>query len=965
MALAATVRQIRVALERAGVATPLALRFMLRWVLQRQIAALRLPLENLAELPGFFTPETALPRPEARAFDAAELAACWHDPTTLGWAYQFWNDLDREAIDKRIGPRGRVRLDELASKTQLFTERYMVDWLVQNSAGQLIDEQPLAPYRIAADDLGLRALDSLRIFDPACGTGHFLVGAFDFLLSAHRERARAAGHQLDAAKAAHHIVEHNLHGLDLDPIAVQIAAAALWLQVKGVAPDHPCPPLRLAATALSTDREMSDDVRVALSELRWRGTLVRAQSFSEEVRTYLRTHAEPDDLGIVTRPAAAPVGARILELLGEGRYDVVLSNPPYLATAKIELDADRVTEAFDGMPDLFAAFTRRSLELCREDGLVAFVALSNWMFLSSFRPVRELLLRGRIVLLADLGKGAFRHASKLIQTAMVVAQPRSSPASTSRGARVGSRDEIVAEQPELIAESLRDPSNFARFDPNVFVHVEGAPFLFWIDASFLQRYAALPKIEDVAKGAGGIATSNNERFVRAVWEVAPAIAKRALQGRSTTHLPYLKGAEGREWIEPCRSLLRSVDQLRLARPGQKIEVATELGVAYTTIGQRFGARMHTAHSVRDVSGASFFATACTPAELLCALNKRPIRELACALNPTINFQLGDVRRLPFDREPEAERIVATLRDEFERAERGNELSPAFVDPTVASAWPAAGRWAQRQVDRPRGQALEPFAAPRSAPDAHARLSHAIGLAFGRFGATGLLDTPPASSIEAFVADQAGLSGPALAPLRAIWTELQRLEDHSDLGSWLRHGFFAAHRRRYEGRPIYLPLSSRRRSFVVWVTLHRFRPGLLEDICSSQLIPRLATADDTRAELEELIATIRQVDRCGPAPADDDAATREVDARFELALEDGALLNAAALWPLLEPQWKDPRRIWRDLGRPSGKRDYDWSKVAARYFPSRVRAKCIDDPSLALAHGESGLAPDRHPRILAP
>ena len=68
------------------------------------------------------------------------------------------------------------------------------------------------------------------------------------------------------------------------------------------------------------------------------------------------------------------------------------------------------------------------------------------------------------------------------------------------------------------------------------------------------------------------------------------------------------------------------------------------------------------------------------------------------------------------------------------------------------------------------------------------------------------------------------------------------------------------------------------------------------------------------------------------------------------LDDGVMINSAALWPLLEPQWKDPKKWWKELATASGKKDYDWSHLAARYFPTRVMEKCHKDPSLAVAHG---------------
>ncbi|CAN0436672.1 unnamed protein product, partial [Phaeothamnion confervicola] len=105
-------------------------------------------------------------------------------------------------------------------------------------------------------------------------------------------------------------------------------------------------------------------------------------------------------------------------------------------------------------------------------------------------------------------------------------------------------------------------------------------------------------------------------------------------------------------------------------------------------------------------------------------------------------------------------------------------------------------------------------------------------------------------------------------------------------------------------------------------------------------------------LTELQAFIRQVqdiaERGAPCPG---CQPREVDARFVMDLDDGVMINSAALWPLLLPQgWKDAKTWWTELCNASGKKDYDWSHLAARYFPTRVDAKCQKDPSLAVAHG---------------
>jgi len=107
------------------------------------------------------------------------------------------------------------------------------------------------------------------------------------------------------------------------------------------------------------------------------------------------------------------------------------------------------------------------------------------------------------------------------------------------------------------------------------------------------------------------------------------------------------------------------------------------------------------------------------------------------------------------------------------------------------------------------------------------------------------------------------------------------------------------------------------------------------------------------DLNDFIAKVTDVAQKGAPPPDDKTRKREVDARYVMDLDDGVMVNSAALWPLLDAQWKDPKncpkRWWKELADAQGKKDYDWSRLAARYFPERVRAKCHEDPSLAVAH----------------
>ena len=165
-------------------------------------------------------------------------------------------------------------------------------------------------------------------------------------------------------------------------------------------------------------------------------------------------------------------------------------------------------------------------------------------------------------------------------------------------------------------------------------------------------------------------------------------------------------------------------------------------------------------------------------------------------------------------------------------------------------------------------------------------------------------------------------------------------------------------------------------WVAFASIHRWKDDTLNVLLADHLVPekrrlegeledirkartqaaskgkaekRFAELQKLLEELTDFIEKLTAIAECGPPPPDDKTPKREVDARFTTDLDDGVMVNSTALWPLLEPQWKDPKKWWKELATAQGRKDYDWAHLAARYFPKRVREKCVTDPSLAVAH----------------
>jgi hypothetical protein len=1081
---------------------------------------LQIIFDDLAiELPGLFgdvgltrlflVPPATL-REIVSRLDDERLVSAWTDDTTLGWVYQYWNDPEREALDAKIADGGKVQPHEIASKTQMFTERYMVEWLLQNSLGptwlcicrrngwtadaervlpglegrraewrakreagevapdalmpiegELEDawkyyvRQPLPVDAQSGEGFPLSIRD-VRLLDPACGSGHFLTAAFDLLVLLHREESRHRGEIWSDAEIANSVLSRNLHGIDIDPRAVQIAAAGLYLKAKALAPlgqlirvNLVAPTLQLGNLAdddpallqlrrdLKTEAGIPDELTrhlvSALAGVDHLGTLLKVDAAVDDalratdlqfdrshsqgnlfadlqqqarlsdgavkatvldkIEAFLTRHSGAEDLGLRLDGEQLAAGVRFVRMVREGTYDIVVGNPPYHGTGKLAESSYYVDHYPEAKQDLFAGFFIRALELVKPGGRAAFITLSNWMFLSVFAGFRRVIRGQSLATVADLGKSAFTTGGTLISTTCAVVE-RSVEHRRAVAVRPHSPEEVVRDdgQSSRTRAALLVQRGRFEFDQKSFEVIEGEPILYWWTKDFLVRYGGAEKLGDSVEVKQGMATADNSRFLRRPWEV-PRQALYLCRVESGDHtwpnsswVPYVKGGKDRVWIEPLDEVLLWRSNMLEIRTFSDSYVKNEQfffvpGVAFTATGADCSARLHRYRSAFDVKGQSAFPHA--PAEIVTLFNSTLSRSILASLNPSVSFQVGDAKRLPMWIPRASLEIVNALKDSFDSREAARELSVEFRRP-APSSWTYAQSWAQRAVDRAEGDILPSYEPIHDEPSPDAFVSFEVGVVLGRFGATGegVLDKPSRGSLIGgilFLSDQGrdSLDDPACTSLHAAWKEYGlALGQDDNLKTYLRTSFFEYHKRLYENRPIYFPLSSAKKNYVAFISIHRWRDDTLQVLLADHLLPekrrlegelddiRLARAQATGRgkaekrfaevgklleELSDFIEKVTAVATFGPPPPDDKTPRREVDAPYVMDLDDGVMVNSAALWPLLEPQWKDPKKWWRELAAAQGRKDYDWAHLSARYFPSRVREKCVKDPSLAVAH----------------
>ena len=428
-----------------------------------------------AMLPGIFRPEDPVstirlaPERRRRLEELIEGLApeTFLTDDALGWVYQFWQAKRKDEVNARGAKIGAA---ELPAVTQLFTEDYMVRFLLENSLGawwaarhpdsplikEMIylrtDPETGAPAAGTFPGWPERAAD-ITMMDPCCGSAHFLVGGFHLL-----RKMRAEEEGLGEAEAADAVLRDNLHGLELDARCVQIAAFALALEAWKVGGHRPLPRLRLACSGLAVAGERKDWEELAKGDERLRGALGGLQALFADAPV-LGSLIDPNTVGAagpllaaghediaplleraIARyapddPVASVFGqdarraAEAASLLA-GKYTLVATNVPYLSRgSQVESLKDHLAKHHaDAKADLATGFLDRCLSFCHADGTTTVVLPQNWLFLGGYKEFRKrLLVSSTVNALAVLGEKGFESSAAAGAFVVMVAVTRGYP----------------------------------------------------------------------------------------------------------------------------------------------------------------------------------------------------------------------------------------------------------------------------------------------------------------------------------------------------------------------------------------------------------------------------------------------------------------------------------------------------------------------------------------------------------
>ena len=619
--------------------------------------------------------------------------ADWADVQVLGWMYQYYNS---EVKDAFFASKAKETPDTIGPATQLFTPDWIVRYLVQNSLGRLwMLNNPASPLRDQMeyyiepvseheDFIKINGPEDISLCDPACGSGHILVYAFELLSKMYLERGYRE------CEIPELVLSRNLHGMEIDPRAAQIARLALAMCARGL--DR-----RFFGRGVQADIAVL--APVALGE----GDVPRGSALAKR-RDLLDALAHLDEVGSLLAPGEGDLAAirEAVALAGDGglfgsssrerlrraldtcetlarRHDCVVANPPYMGSSSFGPFMSRwVKKGYpDVKSDLCTCFIERGFSLAKDRGYAAMITMQSWMFLGSFEGMRSSLIGGKSILsMLHLGYGAFDSLnSKVVNvTADVVYNGRAA----CEGVYVRLVDINGGEAKRRKAlEAIGDPDcgRFYRRDAETFKQIPGTPIAYWASDGLFDAFEVGPLAKKVPVKKG-LDTGDNDRFLRYWHEVDFSklgigydSARSFLQSGSKW-APHDKGGDFRKWYGNNDWIINwGFDGMELKASSANLrspQFYFQRAITWSALSSgRPGFRLSDQGALSNTAGSSMFPEEKDISSVLAYMNSSVVLKALELLAPTLNYSAGPVGSVPLmpdyiDRCPEISDMCVSI-----------------------------------------------------------------------------------------------------------------------------------------------------------------------------------------------------------------------------------------------------------------------------------------------------------------
>ena len=619
----------------------------------------------------------------------------------IGWLYQFYNSEKKDQVFEALKKNTKITKENVPAATQLFTPDWIVKYMVENSLGKLalestgINESLKTNWKYyiesELDESSEKIkIEDMKILDPAMGSGHILVYAFDLLFEMYENLGWSTKESVLS------ILKNNIYGLEIDERAGQLASFALMMKAREKftrlfsvlkrEEDFKLNTLiieesnslservknRIKANNLNNLNKIIEDFEDAKEygsilkletidkELLEREFNILKESFNNNEQGTLIFNEDELDINI----------EEDLELIESlirqhitlvNQYETVVTNPPYMGgkgfSPKLKTYVEKNYK--DTKSDLFAVFIERCNEFAKKNCYTSMITMQSWMFLSSFENLRKNIIeKTEIKTLNHLGARAFSEIGGEVVSTVAWISQKKSPNNDGIYLRL-----VDYNNAELKEEEFFNKNNYFQAKQKDFEKIPGSPIAYWVSNHTREIFEKNQKLGEVGEAKQGLATADNNRFLRLWNEVSynkigynMSNSKEALESKKKW-FPCNKGGEFRKWYGNQEYLVNwendgyeiknfydEKGKLR-SRP-QNTEYYFKESISWgliTSGGSSF--RYFPKGFIFDISAVTYFIEK-KEREILGVLNSKYFLELSQIINPTINFSNGVFALLP-------------------------------------------------------------------------------------------------------------------------------------------------------------------------------------------------------------------------------------------------------------------------------------------------------------------------------
>ena len=620
----------------------------------------------------------------------------------IGWLYQYYNT---EPKNKAFTKKAKITKEEVPAVTQLFTPDWIVRYMVENSLGRMwveghpddelkskwkyyLDEAEQEESvqheldKIKAEYATLKPED-IKLIDPCMGSGHILVYAFDVFMQIYEN---AGWSQRDAAQS---IIQNNIYGLDIDDRAAQLSYFAVLMKARqydrriltrGIEPNVYAvqesngikrDQLKYFGAGLAEEEKKTALMQMegllhTLNDAKEYGSLLNVEDYDWELLEKFVEDTDTESQISFETYGLDETAEQMKRLIKIGKvmaqkYEIVVTNPPYAGTSNLSAKVNNFVKKNypDSKADLFAVFIERCGEMLKKNGYQAMITQHSWMFLSSYEKLRDKIQRECIVNMAHLGARAFEEiAGEVVQTTSFVLRKKYVKKFRGVYSRLVDANNQYAKEELFLSKKKKYEANQEEY-----FKIPGHPIAYWVSKDLLMVFIMGTKLGKMADSKQGLATADNNRFLRLWYEVDIDKVNFSCESEeeSSTGLykwyPYNKGGEFRKWYGNNDYIVNweyngreiknfTDDKGKLRSRPQNTQFYFKESFSWSLVTTSVAAfRYKPMGNIFDVAGMSCFSQT-NLLYLLALCNTKVVMKILEIIAPTTNYQCGDIANIP-------------------------------------------------------------------------------------------------------------------------------------------------------------------------------------------------------------------------------------------------------------------------------------------------------------------------------